>query len=361
MLRYCCCIPGLILFGMKTPTHNLWYDALLLAQWYAVGWSREVATGQTLARKALSRDLVLWRDTDGELHCWLDLCIHRGAKLSLGVVRESSRAGAGNCLVCPYHGWEYAVSGQCVSIPAQPDLEPPAKARAETYRVVERYGAIWICLGDADGVALPEFPIAEVTGVRVLLAGAYRFRALGPRLIENFLDVAHLGIVHDGLLGEAGRSEIEDYEVAAGLSGPEADEIRIWQPNPDGTGDGAMVRYRYQVQGPLTAHFEKMADVDKGSGDLSRRFGILAQALPVDDETSEMRMLIAINYAQEIPDVELIAFQDRVAEQDRVIVESQRPELVPLDLQAELHLRSDRMAIAYRRWLREIGFSYGVA
>ena len=62
-----------------------------------------------------------------------------------------------------------------------------------------------------------------------------------------------------------------------------------------------------------------------------------------------------------IPDADLVAFQDHVAGQDRAIVESQRPELLPLDLQAELHLRSDRMAIAYRKWLREIGFKYGVA
>jgi phenylpropionate dioxygenase-like ring-hydroxylating dioxygenase large terminal subunit len=85
------------------------------------------------------------------------------------------------------------------------------------------------------------------------------------------------------------------------------------------------------------------------------------QVAPVDAEFSEMRLVMALNYGQEIPDEELIAFQDRVTEQDRAIVESQRPELLPLDLQAELHLRSDRMAIAYRKWLREIGFSYGVA
>jgi phenylpropionate dioxygenase-like ring-hydroxylating dioxygenase large terminal subunit len=47
--------------------------------------------------------------------------------------------------------------------------------------------------------------------------------------------------------------------------------------------------------------------------------------------------------------------------QDKPVVESQRPELLPLDLQEELHLRSDKTAIAYRRWLREIGMSYGTA
>jgi phenylpropionate dioxygenase-like ring-hydroxylating dioxygenase large terminal subunit len=50
-----------------------------------------------------------------------------------------------------------------------------------------------------------------------------------------------------------------------------------------------------------------------------------------------------------------------IFEEDRLIVESQRPELLPLDLQAELHLRSDRMAIAYRTWLSQLGLSFGTA
>jgi phenylpropionate dioxygenase-like ring-hydroxylating dioxygenase large terminal subunit len=309
-----------------------------------------MAAGKTLARRVVGRDVVLWRSFGGELHCWLDLCIHRGAKLSLGEVRRGDAGhGSGGCLVCPYHGWRYDESGQCVAIPAHPDLTPTTKAHAQIFQVRERYGVIWVCLGEAAG-ELPEFGIAEDAGFRVLHAGPYRFRALGPRLIENLLDVAHLGIVHAGLLGDP-EGQIEDYEVGMGPRGPEAKEIRIFQPNPDGTGAGAHIRYHYEVQGPLTAGFVKYHG--------EQQFGILAQVMPVDAEYSEMRLVMAMNYGQEIPGDELIAFQDRVTEQDRVIVESQRPELLPLDLQAELHLRSDRMAIAYRRWLREICFRYG--
>ena len=47
--------------------------------------------------------------------------------------------------------------------------------------------------------------------------------------------------------------------------------------------------------------------------------------------------------------------------QDAMVVESQRPELLPLDLQEELHLACDRLAIAYRKWLKELGLTYGVA
>jgi phenylpropionate dioxygenase-like ring-hydroxylating dioxygenase large terminal subunit len=340
----------------KTASAENWNDPLLLAEWFALGWSSEIARGEKLARHALGRDLVIWRSSGGDLHCWLDLCIHRGAKLSLGVLQKAGAEGAGDCLVCPYHGWQYASSGQCIAIPAQPGLTPPAKARAQTFHARERYGVIWVCFGEP-AKELPDFPIAEESGYRVLLAGPYRFRALGPRLIENLLDVAHLGIVHDGLLGDSARGEIADYEVDMGPRGPEAKEIRIWQPNPDGTGTGAQVSYHYEVQGPLTAHFIKLPGDSAGD----KRFGILAQVMPVDAEFSEMRLVMALNYGHEIPDADLIAFQDRVTEQDRSIVESQRPEMVPLDLQAELHLRSDRMAIAYRKWLRAIGFTYGVA
>ena len=54
-------------------------------------------------------------------------------------------------------------------------------------------------------------------------------------------------------------------------------------------------------------------------------------------------------------------FDDEMIAQDIPVVESQRPELLPLDLQAELYLRSDRAAIAYRKWLRQIGLKYGTA
>jgi len=319
-------------------------DPRLLGEWFAVAWSREVVAGKSVSRRVLGRDIVLWRSSEA-IHCWLDLCIHRGARLSLGQVR-------GDCLVCPYHAWEYDVTGQCVRIPAHPQQTPPVKARAQAYQVRERYGMVWVCLGEALA-DVPEFAYGDDPEFRLVLAGPYLFRALGPRLIENLFDVAHLGFVHAGLLGDPEHGEIEDYEVEMGPHGPEAKAIRIWQPNPDGTGKAAPVTYHYWANGPLTAGLAKVHG--------EQRFAILAQITPVDAETCESRLVIALNYARHVPDEVLLRFQDEVTAQDKVVVESQRPELLPLDLQAELHLRSDRMAIAYRKWLREIGFTYGTA
>jgi phenylpropionate dioxygenase-like ring-hydroxylating dioxygenase large terminal subunit len=319
-------------------------DPRLLGEWFAVAWSREVPPGRLLGRRLMGRDIVLWRSPQG-LHCWRDLCIHRGARLSLGRL-------CADRLVCPYHAWEYDRSGQCVHIPSQPDQPPPLKARAQTYQARERYGIVWVCLGEPLG-DLPQFAYGDDPAFRLILAGPYFFNAKGPRVIENFLDVAHLGFVHAGLLGDPQHGEIEDYEVAMGPDGPEAREIRIWQPDPDGTGNGALVTYHYWVSAPLTVGFEKVHG--------GQRFGLLAQVAPLDADTCESRMVIAVDYAHDVPEETFRHFQDEVNAQDKVVVESQRPELLPLDLQSELHLRSDRMAIAYRKWLREIGFSYGTA
>jgi vanillate O-demethylase monooxygenase subunit len=43
--------------------------------------------------------------------------------------------------------------------------------------------------------------------------------------------------------------------------------------------------------------------------------------------------------------------------QDQVVVESQRPEQVPFDLAAELHLKFDAVAVSYRRAMRDTGLA----
>jgi phenylpropionate dioxygenase-like ring-hydroxylating dioxygenase large terminal subunit len=328
-------------------------DPYLRHEWLAVGWSSSIKRGDLRPVRLLGRDLVLWRGADG-VHAWEDLCVHRGAKLSLGHLRDA-------CLVCPYHHWHYDATGKCVLIPSHPDQPPPLKARANVFHAQEKHGLVWVSL-DTPQSEIPPFPEAQDPAFRTVLAGPYHFRAKGPRILENFLDVAHLPFVHAGLLGDPTRARIEDYEVESTPEGVTAQDIKIWQPDPDGTGNPAQVLYTYTVQRPLTASFRKRQG--------SQCFAMLDTVTPVGnnpggEDESLAWVVLAINYANEgadrTSDEELRAFQDKVSAQDKAIVESQRPELLPLDLQAELHLRSDRMAIAYRRWLKELGMQYGTA
>jgi phenylpropionate dioxygenase-like ring-hydroxylating dioxygenase large terminal subunit len=69
----------------------------------------------------------------------------------------------------------------------------------------------------------------------------------------------------------------------------------------------------------------------------------------------------SVNYDLESSDDEFLAYIDEIVHQDIPIVESQRPELLPLDRRAELHVRADRTAVAYRRWLSDLGLSFGTS
>jgi phenylpropionate dioxygenase-like ring-hydroxylating dioxygenase large terminal subunit len=319
-------------------------DPVLLGDWHVVAWSKDIPEGAPVPVRLLGENMVLWR-TGGKVMAWQDLCVHRGSKLSLGRVENDT-------LICPYHGWTYNEDAQCVRMPAHPDQTPPAKARVKTYHAVERYGAVWVCPGEPlrDVPPLEEW---EMPGFRVVPCGPYPIRASGPRAIENFLDVAHFPFVHEGLLGDESHTEINDYEVITDENGVTAENITVWQPNPDGTGIGADVSYTYRVYRALTAYFEKTTS--------GPRFSILFNVSPVEQVQSVGYMWVCMNYGHDMPDEEVRGFQDEVFAQDLPIVESQWPERLPLDLQAELHLRSDRTAIAYRRWLNDLGLTFGTS
>jgi phenylpropionate dioxygenase-like ring-hydroxylating dioxygenase large terminal subunit len=319
-------------------------DPILIDDWHPVARSADLVEGAVKAARLLGQDLVIWRNAEG-VHAWFDLCVHRGAKLSNGRV-------AADCLVCPYHGWNYGSDGHCVRIPAHPGQTPPVRAQATTYLAQERYGLIWVCLGTPAKDIAP-YPEWDDPAYRHVPSGPYRFKALGPRVIENFLDVGHFPFVHAGYLGDPAHTEIEDYQVETTADGVIARDIAVWQPDPDGTGKSAKVRYTYEALRPLMARFTKFQG--------EHRFTMLDVVTPVSDQESIAWAIMSMNYAFDVPYQQLVDFQDAVTAQDLPVVESQRPELLPLDLQAELHLRSDRTAIAYRQWLRRIGLKYGTS
>lgn len=318
-------------------------DPVLINEWHVVLPADKVAVGVPVPARLLDEDIVLWRSGD-QLMAWQDLCIHRGTKLSLGRVE-------GECLICPYHGWVYDEAGKCVKIPAHPDQVPPDKARVQTYHVQEKYGWIWVCMGTPSH-EIPPFAEWDQDEFRKIACGPYKFKASAPRVLENFLDIAHFPFVHEGYLGDPDHTEISNYEAVVDENGVTADDIRVWQPDPDGTGVGKHVVYTYRVLRPLLAYFVKQE---------ARQFSILFAVTPVSEFESEGWMWMNMNYGYDVPYDEMVEFQDTVAGQDIPIVESQRPERLPLDLQAELHLRSDRTAIAYRKWLRELGLTFGTA
>ncbi len=319
-------------------------DLILVNDWHPVFRSDALVSRIPYSARLLGEDLVLWRSKDG-VHAWRDLCIHRGTRLSLGEVQDET-------LTCPYHGWVYDTTGQCIHIPAHPEQKPSSKAHTMVYQAKEKYGMVWVCLGQPTQ-DIPEFPEEDDPSYRKMLTGPFPpVRASGLRVIENFLDVSHFPFVHRGILGDVSHTQISDYHVEEDQLGLVARNIQVFQPDPYGVGRGEMVNYTYRVFRPMTAYFEKVA----ADG---TRLALMLTLTSHDELNTSAWFYGAVSGEIDISPQEWDDYQARIFSQDVPIVESQRPELLPLDLQAELHLRSDRMAIAYRRWLGELGITYG--
>ncbi|QJC53981.1 aromatic ring-hydroxylating dioxygenase subunit alpha [Paenibacillus albicereus] len=318
-------------------------DPALTACWHPAALARDV-TDRPYPVTVLGEKLVLFRSGSGSgVHALKDLCIHRGVPLSLGKVER----------VCAYHGWRYDGAGACVCIPSLPPRRPiPAKARAEAFRCREEHGFVWVCFGESEPEALPLQGKVD-PGLIPVWMGPYPVRAAAPRVVENFLDVSHLMFVHEGLLGDSRHAEINDYGVRRREGALCTDEIIVYQPDPDGRGIGVESRYVYEIFSPTCV---KLVKRSSGSDE---EFHLFLIVLPEAETACTAFMLQLRNYSPDVPEQVFIDFQNTLLAQDKVIVEAQKPELLPLDLQAELHLRSDRVAIAYRRMLKELGVTIG--
>jgi phenylpropionate dioxygenase-like ring-hydroxylating dioxygenase large terminal subunit len=76
---------------------------------------------------------------------------------------------------------------------------------------------------------------------------------------------------------------------------------------------------------------------------------------PIKDDRCKGYCLVSKNYDLGQEDRVIQDFESVIFDQDRRIVESQRPAQVPFDLSAELHLRFDAVSVAYRRAMRDQG------
>jgi nitrite reductase/ring-hydroxylating ferredoxin subunit len=120
-------------------------------------------------------ELALWRSASGRLAAWADRCPHRGMRLSHGFVR-------GEALSCIYHGWSYGTEGQCLRIPAHPDLAPPEAIRVPVFHAVESGGVIWVATGlpDMPPTAVDRSPLRSLTVEAAVDWNAAGFAVSGP-------------------------------------------------------------------------------------------------------------------------------------------------------------------------------------
>jgi phthalate 4,5-dioxygenase len=138
----------------------------------------------------MGEKLVAFRDSENRIALIDEFCAHRGVSLWFGRNEDCG-------LRCPYHGWKYDVTGQCVDLPSEPEETGMRKRiKLKAYPCVEHGGVIWTYMGPPE--LKPELPALEWT----MVAPERRF--ISKRLQEsNFLqameggiDSSHVGFLH---------------------------------------------------------------------------------------------------------------------------------------------------------------------
>ncbi|MGH9243614.1 MAG: Rieske 2Fe-2S domain-containing protein [Acidimicrobiales bacterium] len=310
--------------------------------WHPVAFSEEVGTAPS-GVVLLEEQLCLWRDEGGVPVAMRDLCVHRGTPLTLGWVH-------GDEITCAYHGWTYRRDGMCTRIPSVPaDRHIPPRARVNSYRVAERYGIVWVCLGDprADLAAFPEF---SDDAFHTFVRDHEDWDANAARLIENFVDTAHFAWVHDGLLGR--RDDPEVPPIAVRRKGHTIEvELEMAVKTDVHLGSSSVIWD--QVTLPFSV---RQVRTDPSGG----RHIVFLAISPVTRKTLRRFLYKMRDFDLDAPDDRFIEKSRLVASQDRGIVERQRPEELPVDLTAELHVKGpDDAALVYRKALAGLGVEVG--
>jgi phenylpropionate dioxygenase-like ring-hydroxylating dioxygenase large terminal subunit len=316
-------------------------------QWYAILESNEVKRGKPIGVTRMGEKLVMWRDEQGKVVCMRDLCPHRGAALSIGKLMDGH-------IQCPFHGFQYDSSGQCLLIPANGATAPVPKVfKAHTYLAREEHDFIWIWWGEAQPeAALP--PIKWFNSIDASFVYATfkdHWASHYSRAIENQLDVVHLPFVHYNTIG-AGNRTVVDGPICRWENDNEASGLlNLWVYNR--VEDGQPGLRANQLPEPQRRPFLQFAFPNVWQNWISDTVRIVIAFVPINDENT-MMYIRYYQKAMKIPGLrELFNWVGLLSSfiierQDRRVVITQRPKRPFLQMGEKL-IQGDGPVITYRR------------
>lgn len=312
----------------------------LRAAWYPVAQVADVAD-QPLAVRLLGDDLVLWRSEDGEVVAAPDRCPHREAPLSIGTVTNGE-------LACAYHGWSFGVDGRCVSVPSSgPDATIPPTAHLPCVKVQERYGLLWVCLGDpADDI--PRISQEDDPAFRRLNTEVEPWATSTPRLVDNFMDFSHFPWVHTGTFGGAQDPYVPKIELSQLDDDFFGYSYEVDASNPDEatavSGSDADVVHRVMSTG-FALPFVVRSTIRYADG---LEHILLLCSTPVDDVNSLFTFVVWRNDDHSIDPTDILAFDRAIGAEDKAMLE-QVPGTLPLERVGLVSVQSDKPSVEWRR------------
>lgn len=159
--------------------------------WYVAAWSEEISDSlqQILV---LGEKICTYRTGEGEVVALEDACPHRKLPLSMGKIKNDN-------VECGYHGLTFDCAGSCVWAPGEGRI--PSTARVRTYPVHERYGLVWIWMGNAamaDPSEIIDIPNFDNPDWGINRGAAMELQCNYLLMCDNLLDPTHVAWVHEG-------------------------------------------------------------------------------------------------------------------------------------------------------------------
>ncbi len=324
---------------------------MLTNLWYVAEWASKVKD-KPVKTRLLGQNFVLFRDTKGKVSCLSDICIHRGGSLSNGWTSERG------CVTCPYHGWEFDAEGKVQFIPSRGEgADVPDRARIDAYPTEERYGMVWVFMGDlpeSERYPIPPFPEFDDRENWRPVETEFTWKADANRVVENGIDIAHTSFVHPGF----GYREMADKNHIAKI---ERDEY---------SGSSSCVMYPPPMAG--NAGLMRFVRKDKAETHVHPGFYLSGHCVrlhiqvnswmemvifdantPVDENTTRSFVIQVRNFFKwGMFDKGSVKRTQKVFQEDAEIVESLSPHYLSDTLEAEVSVEQDKFMSAWRKVLR---------
>ncbi len=305
------------------------------AFWHPVAWSCEVAA-DPFATMLLGSPIVALRHTDGRVAVYDDECPHRGAPLSLGRVE-------GGELVCPFHGWRFGADGAATCIPALgAGATLPARARLRRPAAVcERYGIVWVA-PEPPRLPIVDWPDGDDDSLGMLVPTAHESEVLAAYQTENLLDASHFPFLHAALgtrNPRMGEIEVVDQDELTFRT------VTRKLADDDTTTEGWL---RYTLAAPFTVLLRS----EEPDGRLRTSFFQAIQ--PIDHRRTRMFFLIRVPLTDPVGLAAMLEVEQGILDEDHRMNSALRRRGMPLGGGPDLHVRTDRNGVLFRRALGHV-------
>jgi phenylpropionate dioxygenase-like ring-hydroxylating dioxygenase large terminal subunit len=319
-------------------------------QWYAILESNEVKTGKPVGVTRMGEKLVLWRDTQGQVACLVDLCPHRGVALSCGKLIDGR-------VQCPFHGFEFDTTGRCTLIPANGvNTQVPKVFKVAGYPARDQFGFIWIWWGEP-AQEVPEIHLFDAITPDMSYATLRdHWKTHYSRAIENQLDVVHLPFVHKSTIGRGNRTVVDGPVIKIRSEYGERDLLELWVYNR--LDDGKRPLRQDEIPETTRHPSLQLRFPNLWHNWISDDMHIVLAFAPIDDENTLMyirtyQKMVKLPILRQLTDQAQKWASFVIERQDKGVVETQLPKRSDLRIGEKL-IQGDGPIIAYRRRRAEL-------